>query len=66
MPMNLTFDVSKHPALDLIAKTSAENLPKPQVAILREQGVNGHEEMAAAFMRAGFDAYDVTMTDLIS
>lgn len=66
MPMELTFDVSKHPALGIIAKYQAENLPKPRVAILREQGVNGHEEMAAAFMRAGFEAYDVTMTDLIS
>lgn len=39
---------------------------KPKVAILREQGVNGHVEMAAAFMRAGFDAYDVHMSDLIA
>ena len=66
MPMKLTFDVSQHPAHALIAKTDAENLPKPRVAILREQGVNGHEEMAAAFMRAGFEAVDVTMTDLIA
>ncbi|MEO0367891.1 MAG: phosphoribosylformylglycinamidine synthase, partial [Pseudomonadota bacterium] len=38
---------------------------KPKIAILREQGVNGHMEMAAAFTQAGFAAYDVTMTDLI-
>ena len=38
---------------------------RPRVAILREQGVNGQLEMAAAFMRAGFDAVDVHMTDLI-
>ena len=38
---------------------------KPRVAILREQGVNGHLEMAAAFTQAGFSAIDVTMTDLI-
>ena len=38
---------------------------KPRVAVLREQGVNGHVEMAAAFMRAGFDAFDVHMSDLI-
>jgi phosphoribosylformylglycinamidine synthase len=38
---------------------------KPRVAILREQGVNGHVEMAAAFDRAGFSAVDVHMTDLI-
>lgn len=37
----------------------------PKAAILREQGVNGHVEMAAAFDRAGFAAVDVHMTDLI-
>jgi phosphoribosylformylglycinamidine synthase len=36
------------------------------VAILREQGVNGQIEMAAAFTRAGFDAVDVHMTDILS
>lgn len=41
-------------------------LTKPRVAILREQGVNGHREMAAAFMAAGFDAIDVTMSDLLA
>jgi phosphoribosylformylglycinamidine synthase len=39
---------------------------KPKVAILREQGVNGHMEMAAAFTRAGFTAIDVHMSDLQS
>jgi len=39
---------------------------KPRVAILREQGVNGQVEMAAAFVRAGFDAVDVHMSDLES
>ncbi len=39
---------------------------RPRVAILREQGVNGHVEMAAAFTRAGFDAVDIHMTDLIA
>ena len=38
---------------------------KPQVAVLREQGINGHVEMAAAFDAAGFQSVDVTMTDLI-
>jgi len=38
---------------------------RPRVAILREQGVNGHVEMAAAFDRAGFTAVDVHMTDLL-
>ncbi|MBP9714130.1 MAG: phosphoribosylformylglycinamidine synthase [Sterolibacterium sp.] len=36
----------------------------PKIAILREQGVNGHVEMAAAFARAGFAAHDVHMSDL--
>src|SRR2546425_330860 len=39
---------------------------RPRIAILREQGVNGHVEMAAAFDRAGFEAVDVHMTDLIA
>ncbi len=38
---------------------------KPKLAILREQGVNGHIEMAAAFSQSGFSAVDVTMTDVI-
>lgn len=38
---------------------------RPRVAILREQGVNGHAEMAFAFRAAGFDAVDVTVTDII-
>lgn len=37
----------------------------PRVAILREEGSNGDREMAAAFMSAGFEAYDLTMTDLM-
>lgn len=39
---------------------------RPKVAILREQGVNGQIEMAAAFHQAGFEAYDVHMSDLIA
>jgi len=38
---------------------------RPRIAILREQGINGQVEMAAAFERAGFDAYDVHMNDLL-
>ena len=41
-------------------------LSRPKVAVLREQGVNSHVEMAYAFSAAGFDAYDVHMTDLQS
>jgi phosphoribosylformylglycinamidine synthase len=44
-------------------KTAAK---RPRVAILREQGVNGQIEMAAAFTRAGFDAVDVHMSDVLS
>jgi phosphoribosylformylglycinamidine synthase len=42
------------------------SVSKPRVAILREQGVNSQYEMAAAFMRAGFAAVDVHMSDLLS
>jgi phosphoribosylformylglycinamidine synthase len=55
----------------LSARPVARPLPavhtaRPPVAILREQGVNGHVEMAAAFDRAGFDPVDVHMTDIIA
>jgi len=39
---------------------------RPSIAILREQGVNGEVEMAAAFTRAGFRAIDVHMTDILT
>jgi len=42
------------------------NTARPRIAVLREQGINGQVEMAAAFDRAGFAAVDTTMTDLIS
>ena len=42
------------------------NTHSPKVAILREQGINGHIEMAAAFSTAGFESHDVHMTDLIT
>ena len=54
----LTFD----PAEDI----TVELIGRPRVAILREQGVNGQIEMAAAFDAAGFIAVDVHMTDLIT
>jgi phosphoribosylformylglycinamidine synthase len=44
----------------------SQNQHKPRVAILREQGVNGQLEMAAAFTRAGFVAVDVHMSDILS
>jgi phosphoribosylformylglycinamidine synthase len=47
------------------AQTSAGLLlSRPKVAVLREQGVNSHVEMAYAFTQAGFEAFDVHMTDL--
>ena len=54
----LTFAYNTSPLRDLTYR--------PKVAILREQGVNGHVEMAWAFTAAGFDAVDVHMTDLLS
>ncbi|MBE0586821.1 MAG: phosphoribosylformylglycinamidine synthase, partial [Hydrogenophaga sp.] len=60
MHVSLTFD-----PLDNVAAPFL-NLSKPKVAILREQGVNSHVEMAYAFTQAGFEAYDVHMTDLQS
>jgi phosphoribosylformylglycinamidine synthase len=59
MQPRLSFDAGDDVAAPYIA-TGA----RPKVAILREQGVNGQLEMAAAFDRAGFDAYDVHMSDL--
>ncbi|HHW7474025.1 TPA: phosphoribosylformylglycinamidine synthase [Mannheimia haemolytica] len=57
----LTYDVNEDIAAPYINKGV-----KPSVAILREQGVNSHYEMAAVFDRAGFNAIDVHMSDLIS
>jgi phosphoribosylformylglycinamidine synthase len=54
------FDASDDVAAPFIARGAT-----PRVAILREQGVNGQVEMAAAFDRAGFDAVDVHMSDLL-
>ncbi len=48
----------------LLTRTISSNR-KPRVAVLRQEGSNGDREMAAAFWRAGFEAWDVTMTDLI-
>ena len=49
-----------------IRKSRTVRGPRPRVAVLREQGVNGHVEMAAAFDAAGFESVDVHMTDLLS
>jgi len=47
-------------------RSAAVSTRRPRMAILREQGINGQVEMAAAFDRAGFECVDVHMTDLIS
>ncbi len=58
----LSFDLSQLSTLNY----QPAGRSRPAVAILREQGVNGEVEMAAAFTRAGFKAVDVHMTDLLS
>ncbi|WP_242199999.1 MULTISPECIES: phosphoribosylformylglycinamidine synthase [unclassified Pseudomonas] len=57
----LSFDVNQDIAAPYIKKGI-----RPQVAVLREQGVNGQVEMAAAFDRAGFNAIDVHMSDILA
>ncbi|MBP6852995.1 MAG: phosphoribosylformylglycinamidine synthase, partial [Rhodoferax sp.] len=51
-------------APDTAPQAPALALRRPRVAVLREQGVNSHVEMAYAFTQAGFDAFDVHMSDL--
>ncbi len=58
---HLTFDPSDDITAPMIASGK-----RPRIAVLREQGVNGEIEMAAAFDRAGFETVDVHMSDLIS
>lgn len=59
--VKLSFDVNEDIAAPYIAKGA-----KPKMAILREQGVNSHVEMAAAFDRAGFEATDIHMSDILT
>lgn len=58
---HLSYDINEDIAAPFINKGL-----KPTIAILREQGVNSHYEMAAAFDRAGFNSIDVHMSDLMS
>ncbi|MBS6026794.1 MAG: phosphoribosylformylglycinamidine synthase [Haemophilus pittmaniae] len=58
---HLSYDVNEDIAAPYIVKGL-----RPKVAVLREQGVNSHVEMAAAFDRAGFAAIDVHMSDLMA
>jgi phosphoribosylformylglycinamidine synthase len=60
MHVALSFDPAENVAAPFL------NLSRPKVAILREQGVNSHVEMAYAFHTAGFESHDVHMTDLQS
>jgi phosphoribosylformylglycinamidine synthase len=60
MHVSLSFDPAENVAAPFL------NLSRPKVAILREQGVNSHVEMAYAFHKAGFESHDVHMTDLQS
>ena len=57
----VTFDINQNIAAPYINKGV-----RPKVAVLREQGVNGHVEMAAAFDKAGFAAVDVHMSDILA
>lgn len=61
LTVELKFDPSQDVAAPFILKGVA-----PKMAILREQGVNSHLEMAAAFDRAGFESRDVHMSDILS
>ena len=58
---HLAFDPAHDVAAPFVAKGA-----RPKVAVLREQGVNGQAEMAAAFERAGFAPYDVHMSDILA
>ncbi len=58
--VNVAFNANEDISVPFIASGI-----RPEVAILREQGVNGQIEMAAAFTKAGFDAIDVHMSDII-
>ena len=61
LSVQLSFDVNANISAPYIKKGI-----RPQVAVLREQGVNGQVEMAAAFDRAGFNAVDVHMSDILA
>ena len=64
--VDLSFDVDDNPVDKFLAAPYLNLNAKPKMAILREQGVNGQVEMAAAFDKAGFASIDVHMTDIIN
>ncbi|KAL5872366.1 phosphoribosylformylglycinamidine synthase [Pyricularia oryzae] len=61
----LTYDPAEVNIMPMMASLRGLVTSRPKVAVLREQGVNGHAEMAFAFSAAGFDAVDVHMSDII-
>ena len=52
--------------VDAFQNRTIQGSAKPKIAIFREQGINGHNEMAFAFAMAGFESVDVHMTDLVA
>ena len=62
--VHLTFDAAQNVAAPFIGASVA--ITRPKLAVLREQGVNSHVEMSYAMHQAGFDTFDVHMTDLQS
>ena len=62
----VSFDISEDVAAPYISAPYINKGARPAIAVLREQGVNGQQEMAVAFDRAGFKAVDVHMTDIVS
>ena len=60
LSVGLTFDIN-----DNVSAPYIDRGIRPRIAVLREQGVNGQVEMAAAFDRAGFDSVDVHMSDIL-
>jgi phosphoribosylformylglycinamidine synthase len=67
MHLNVSFDASESVSgFSETVNAPYINTTRPKMAILREQGVNSHVEMSYAMAQAGFDTYDVHMTDLQS
>ncbi|MGO2323475.1 phosphoribosylformylglycinamidine synthase [Vibrio casei] len=64
--VKLTFDINEDVAAPAISASMINTGKKPKMAILREQGVNSHVEMAAAFDRAGFATTDIHMSDILT
>src|SRR5699024_3690191 len=60
LPAEASFDINEDLAAPYV------NTARPRMAILREQGVNGHAEMAWAFTGANFDAVDVHMSEILA